>query len=210
MRDIVVVGTSAGGVEALQAMVKGLPPNLPASIFAVLHLPPGANSELPAILSKAGPLPAHEARMDEKFERGHIYVAPADRHLLLDQGRIQLWRGPRENRHRPAVNVLFRSAAVGYGSRVIGVVLSGTLDDGTAGLWWVKRHGGVALVQDPADTIFPDMIYSALEHVEIDGIVKAADMGEVVGRLVNGAVSETNGRASERNAAEGQWNSTET
>ncbi len=185
-RDIIVVGASAGGVEALQRLAAGLPSNLPAALFFVLHRPAGYNSELAEVLTRSGPLPAKEAVSEEVFEHGRIYLAPPDYHMLLEGDRIQLWRGPKENRHRPAVNALFRSAAVAHGPRVIGVVLSGTLDDGTTGLWWIKRYGGLALVQHPESAAFPDMIYSALEHVEVDHIVKMEEMGGLIHTLVNG------------------------
>ncbi|HLK51090.1 MAG TPA: chemotaxis protein CheB [Bryobacteraceae bacterium] len=186
-RDIIVIGGSAGSVEALTDLVQRLPPDLPASMFVVIHMAPHMPSDLATILDRAGPLPAEEAKSGAVFQSGHIYVAAPDRHLMLDNGSMHLWRGPRENRHRPAVNVLFRSAAVGYGPRVAGVVLSGTLDDGTAGLWWIKRHGGLAIVQDPSDARFPDMIYSALEHVEVDHIASIVEMGDLFGTIVNGA-----------------------
>jgi two-component system chemotaxis response regulator CheB len=150
--DIVVIGASAGGVEALRRLVRDLPTGLPASLFVVCHFPPGQRSVLPVLLSRAGMLLATHAVDGEPFLPGHIYVAPPDYHLLLAEGqRIQLTRGPRENHHRPAVDPLFRSAARNYGRRVIGVVLTGFLNDGTAGLLAVRSAGGVAVVQDPAD-----------------------------------------------------------
>ena len=185
-RDIIVIGASAGGVDTLAALVGRLPADLPASVFVVIHMAANFPSSMAAILSRAGPLPAKDARAEEVFAPGRIYVAPPDHHLLLEDGRIHVWRGPKENRVRPAINVLFRSAAVGYGPRVVGVVLSGTLEDGTAGLWWVKRYGGVAVVQNPADALFPGMIYSVLEHVKVDHIVNIAQMGDLLGQLVNG------------------------
>jgi two-component system, chemotaxis family, protein-glutamate methylesterase/glutaminase len=189
--DIIVIGASAGGVDTLADLVERLPKDLPASIFVVVHMAADFPSSLAAILSRAGPLPAKDAREGEVFAPGRIYVAPPDHHLLLEGGRVHLWRGPKENRHRPAINVLFRSAAVEYGPRVVGVVLSGTLDDGTAGLWWVKRYGGLAVVQNPADALFPGMIYSVLEHVKVDHIVNVCQMGDLLGQLVNGRAGET-------------------
>jgi two-component system chemotaxis response regulator CheB len=150
--DIVVIGASAGGVEALTRLMRDLPPGLPASLFVVCHFPSSALRALPEILSRAGPLLATHAIDGEPFHPGHIYVAPPDFHLLLAEGqRLKLTHGPRENHHRPAVDALFRSAARTYGSRVIGVVLTGALDDGTAGLLAVRAAGGLAVVQDPAD-----------------------------------------------------------
>src|SRR5215218_4372253 len=169
-RDIVVVGASAGGVEALMQLVAGLPAELPASVFVVLHTAPTSESVLPEILSRSGALPASAARDGERHERGHIYVAPPDSHMLLADGRIRLTRGPRENGHRPAVDPLFRSAARAHGPLCVGVIVSGTLDDGTAGLRFLKGRGGAALVQDPADALYPGMPSSAIANVEVDGV----------------------------------------
>jgi len=210
-RDIIVVGASAGGVEALRALASRLPPDLPASVFVVLHLSAGMPSELASVLSRSGPLPAHEAITGQMFEPGRIYVAPPDRHLILENSHMRLWRGPKENRHRPAINVLFRSAAVAYGPRVIGIVLSGILDDGTTGLWWIKRHGGVAIVQDPADAIFPDMIYSALEHVQVDHIVTMEGIGGLLANIVDrrGNQSLHPARANQAEEAGRKWRPSE-
>src|SRR4051794_41089388 len=150
-RDVIVVGASAGGVEALDRLVSGLPPEFPASIFVVLHLLASGRSLLDSILSRAGELPATAAVDGERFERGHIYVAPPDHHLLIRGLEIELSVGPRENGHRPAIDPLFRSAARAFGARVIAIVLSGSLDDGAAGARFVKERGGVAIVQDPDD-----------------------------------------------------------
>src|SRR3712207_5936621 len=147
--NIIVVGASAGGMEALQALVAGLPDDLPAAVCVVWHLPAHAEGVLPAVLDRAGPLPAAHARDGEPIERSRIYVAPPDRHLVLERGHMRLTRGPKENHFRPAVDPLFRASAVAYGPRVIGVVLSGLLNDGTAGLWTIKDRGGLAVVQEP-------------------------------------------------------------
>src|SRR5438045_530706 len=149
--DIIVVGASAGGVEALVTLARSLQRNLQAAVFVVLHIPAQSPSLLPEILSRAGPLKAVQATDDMQIEQGHIYVAPPDHHMLMVLGRVCVVRGPKENRHRPAVDPLFRSAALAYGPRVIGVILTGALDDGTAGLLAVKRRGGIATVQDPVD-----------------------------------------------------------
>src|SRR5215212_968855 len=182
-RDIIVVGASAGGVEALTRLVKALPADLPASLFVVLHLPPDAHSALPTILNRRGQLWAVHPRDGETIEPGRIYVAPPDRHLVLHQGVARVVRGPRENGHRPAVDPLFRSAAAAYGPRVIGIVLSGTLDDGTAGLLAIKARGGVAVVQDPADALSPGMPENALENVPVDYQLAVDKMGLLLDRL---------------------------
>lgn len=181
--DIIVVGASAGGLEALQALVRGLPPDFPAAVFVVWHLPANSGGVLPAVLDRAGPLPAAHARDGEPIAPGRIFVAPPDRHLVLDAGHVRLTRGPKENHFRPALDPLFRSAAVAYGSRVIGVVLSGLLNDGTAGLWAIKDRGGLAVVQEPQDALFPAMPQSALEHVAIDAHAPAARLGPLLAQL---------------------------
>jgi two-component system, chemotaxis family, protein-glutamate methylesterase/glutaminase len=188
--DIVVVGASAGGVEALSQLVRGLPPEIPAAIFVVLHTPPSGTSVLPRILSRAGRLPAAHARNGEPIETGRIYVAPPDHHLLLQRGFVRLARGPRENSNRPAVDPLFRTAARAYGGRVVGVVLSGTLDDGTAGLIAIKRRGGVAVVQDPNDALFSGMPHSAIDNVEVDHVVPIAFMADLLDKLAREPVEE--------------------
>jgi two-component system chemotaxis response regulator CheB len=181
-RDIIVIGTSAGGVEALQALVGGLPPDLPAAVFIVLHLAPQSPSFLPDILTRAGPLPAAQGRNGEVITPGRIYVAPPNHHLLVEKGHIRVSHGPRENRFRPSVDTLFRSAAYAYGPRVIGVILTGALDDGTAGLWAVKDRGGLALVQEPSEAAFPSMPESALRHVEIDARLPLAKVAPTLVR----------------------------
>src|SRR4029453_2096496 len=136
------------------------------------------------ILSRHGPLPAGHVRDGEPIQPGQIYVAPPDHHVLLRTGHVHLSRGPRENGHRPAVDPLFRSAAREYATRVVGVVLSGALDDGTGGLLAIKSRGGIAVVQDPADALYPGMPGNALQHVEVDHVLPAAAMGELLARLI--------------------------
>ena len=167
-RDIVAIGASSGGLEALLEIVRRLPPDLPAAFFIVSHVPSQSRSYLPEILSRAGPLPATHAEDQEKIEPGRIYVAPPDFHLLLRKDHVRVVRGPRENNHRPAIDPLFRTAARAFGPRVIGIVLSGSLDDGTAGLFAIKGRGGIAIVQDPDDAMSPDMPRNALAAVPVD------------------------------------------
>jgi two-component system, chemotaxis family, protein-glutamate methylesterase/glutaminase len=187
-RDIVVVGASAGGVEALERLVAGLREPLGASLFVVLHVSSQGVSVLPMILNRAGPLRAAHAVDGEPIEPGRIYVAPPNAHLLLEPGRVRLGVGPPENGHRPAIDPLFRSAAYVYRSRVQGVVLSGALDDGTAGLWAIKRRAGVAIVQDPADAAHDGMPRSALENVAIDHVLKVDDIGPLIMHLADDAM----------------------
>ena len=174
-RDIVVVGASAGGVEALRTLVAGLPEDFPAAMFVVLHVPP-TSSVLPAILTRAGRLPAAHARDGDRIESGQIYVAPPDYHLLLEEEVMRLERGPRENGHRPAIDPLFRTAAIRHGERVTGVILSGSLDDGIAGLATVKRLGGAVIVQDPADALYPTMPKGAVEAGIADEVLPVAEI----------------------------------
>jgi len=181
--DIIVIGASAGGVEALQALVGDLPPDLPAAVFVVLHLAPEGPSLLPQILTRAGAVPAAVGVDGEAITPGRIYVAPPDYHLLVEPGYVRVTRGPKENRFRPAIDALFRSAAYAYGPRVVGVVLTGMLDDGTAGLWAVKDRGGLAVVQDPLEASAPPMPESALGHVVIDACVPLAKMGPTLARF---------------------------
>ncbi len=181
--DIIVVGASAGGVEALIGIVATLPRKLSAAVFIVLHIPAQSPSLLPTILKRFTSLEAIHPEDGAKIEHGYIYVAPPDHHMLIEQGKVRIVRGPKENRHRPAVDPLFRSAANVYGSRVVGVVLTGSRDDGTAGLLAIKRCGGIAVVQDPNEALYPSMPTSALENVEIDYTLLLADIGPLLERL---------------------------
>jgi len=188
--DIIVVGASAGGVEALMSLVSTLPADLPAAVFVTLHLPPNSTSVLPRLLDRAGPLAATHAEDGEVIKPGRIYVAPPDRHLLIEDGRVQLAHGPRENRWRPAIDPMFRTAARAYGARVVGVVLTGTMDDGTAGLVAIKRCGGVAVVQEPSDALFPGMPTNALLYVDVDHTLPLARMSELLARLAHEPVAQ--------------------
>lgn len=182
--DIIVIGGSAGGREAMIPIVSGLPAGLPASVFVALHTSPSSPGLLPEIFKYRGSLPAAHARDGEPVTPGRIYVAPPDHHLLLEAGRVRVTRGPKENRFRPAVDPLFRSAALAYGPRVLGVVLSGWLDDGAAGLWAIKVRGGVAIVQDPDEALARSMPESAMRQVRVDHRLRAADIAATLVELV--------------------------
>jgi two-component system chemotaxis response regulator CheB len=182
-RDIIVVGASAGGVTALINLVKSIPKGINASVFVVLHIPPFSPSNLPAILSRAGLLNATHPKDGELVKPGRIYVAAPDHHMLLEGNRVIMKKGPEENRFRPSIDALFRSAAYVYGPRVIGVVLSGLLNDGTSGLWSVKRLGGVTIIQEPEDADFPSMPLNVLHYVKVDYTVSASNMGDLLNKL---------------------------
>ena len=189
-RDIIVIGASAGGVSALEQLVKGLPKDFPGSIFIVLHVPPFSPSKLPIILSRAVNLEVKHPKGEESIEPGKIYVAPPDHHMMIEEGKVVVSKGPKENRFRPSIDALFRSAAYVYGSRVIGIILTGSLDDGTSGMWTLKRFGGVAICQDPEEAAFPEMPQSVLEHVETDYKVNLAEMGGLLARLLEESVKD--------------------
>lgn len=182
-RDIIVVGASLGGVDALSAIAGQLPVNLPAAVLMVQHTSPHSPGLLAEIIDRKGKLPAVTAEDGASIEAGHIYVAPPDRHLLLAPGQIELSRGPRVNRSRPAVDPLFESAAAFYGERVVGVVLSGGLNDGTAGLLRIKGAGGTAVVQDPGEALDPSMPQSAIDHAEVDYVLPISRIGALLEQL---------------------------
>lgn len=189
-RDLVVVGASAGGVEALTDLVRNLPGDLAAAVLVVLHVPPTSSSRLTEVLDRAGPLHAVTAAHGGVAERGRLYVAPPDRHMIVSGRRIFLLDGPRENGVRPAVDPLFRSAAATAGRRVIGIVLSGTLDDGAAGMAAIQAFGGATVVQDPADALSDGMPQAVLELIRPDVVVPASAMGPIIARLVAGEGTE--------------------
>jgi len=188
--DIIVIGTSAGGVEALATAVRPLPRDLPAAVFIVLHIPAEGPSLLAHILNHAGSLHTVQAEEGMVIKNGYIYVAQPDHHLMIERDKIRVVRGPKENRHRPAIDPLFRTAALAYGPRVVGVILTGALDDGTAGLLAVKRRGGVAVVQDPHEALYPSMPASALAHVEVDYTLPLTHIGPLLIKLAYEQVEE--------------------
>jgi two-component system, chemotaxis family, protein-glutamate methylesterase/glutaminase len=182
-RDIIVIGGSAGAVEAVLQLVRGFPPELSATVFVVIHTSPTADGALAGLIDRASHLPCAMAVDGAELMPGKIYLAVPDHHLIVQGGRMRVIRGPRENRHRPAIDPLFKSAAVSHGPRVIGVILSGTLDDGSAGLSLVKKLGGKAVVQDPSDAIFPAMPLNAMNAIEVDHSVPLKDMPALLSRL---------------------------
>jgi two-component system, chemotaxis family, protein-glutamate methylesterase/glutaminase len=197
-RDIIVIGASAGGLQALSRIVEHLPENLKAAVFIVWHISPYSMSILPDILSRAGKLKANHPVDREPVECGKIYVAPPDHHLLVEEGRVRLTKGPKENRFRPAVDSLFRSAAYAYGPRVVGVVLTGALDDGMAGLWAIKDRGGIAVVQDPAEAEQASMPWSALNNVQVDYCLSISEIPRLLLTLTQQTVEEGGPAASKQ------------
>ncbi len=183
-RDLIVMGASAGGIEAVRRVLGGLPEDLEAAVLVVLHTSGRSGGLLPQILGRASVLKASHPVDGEGMQRGHIYVAPPDFHLLVEDGHLRVLQGPRENLNRPAIDPLFRSAAVAAGRRVIGVVLTGLLDDGTSGLMVVKARGGAAIVQDPETAMFSAMPKSALEQVPQATVLPLERIAEELVRLV--------------------------
>lgn len=191
--DIIVIGASAGGVQALSTLVAALPPQLSAAVFIVLHVPAEPPSLLPTILSRDARLPVAHAKNGERIEHGRIYVAPSDQHLLIEDSRIKLVHGPKENLHRPSIDILFRSAARWAGPRVIGVVLTGARDDGTVGMRAIKQRGGITIVQDPVEATFPSMPMSVMQDISVHYSVPVGEIGSLLTRLVREPVAEEGG-----------------
>lgn len=184
-RNIIVIGASAGGVFALKQLVSALPADFTASVFIVMHVSAHATSLLPEILSTAGPLDATHPVDGEVIQPGHIYVARPDHHLLIEYDQVIVKKGPKENRFRPSIDALFRSAAYTYGSQVIGIVLTGMLDDGTSGMWSVQRLDGVTIVQEPDDAAYASMPNSVLDYVDVDYCVPLVDLPALLVRLTS-------------------------
>lgn len=182
-RHVVVIGASAGGLDSLREVVGGLPATFPAPVCVVLHTSPQSPSVLHKILGGFTALPAISPSNGERLLDGRIYVAPPNHHLLIEPGRLRINQGLRENRFRPAIDVLFRSAAQVYGPGAIGAILSGSLDDGTAGLLAIKQLGGIAIVQDPSDALFPAMPENALAFVSVDHVVPLRGIAPLLVRL---------------------------
>ena len=183
-RDLVVIGSSAGGVDTLKRVVSGLPPDLAATVCIVLHIAPSSPSALARILARSGPLACHQAADGDVLRPAQILVAPPNRHLVIEDNHVRLTVGPRENGHRPAVDTLFRSAAQAGDGRVVGVVLSGNQDDGTAGLAAIKARGGATIVQDPQDALYPGMPASAVANFAVDQIVPSQEIAAAIAAIV--------------------------
>jgi two-component system chemotaxis response regulator CheB len=182
-REIIAIGGSAGSLSALTEIMAALPSDCSAAVFVVIHIPSYQKSHLAEVLAAKGAFPAIQVSESQPIQKGKVYVAPPDSHMLIDVGRVYPWRGPKEDRQRPAINPLFRSAAESYGAKVVGVVLSGALQDGSAGLWKIKQRGGLAVVQDPQTAPVRDMPESVLEYVEADHVLNSQGIGSLLQKL---------------------------
>lgn len=203
-RDIVVIGASAGGLPAVIEIAKGLPADFPAAVFVVIHTSPDSPGVLPTLLRRASRLSSARAEDRQQIRRGWIYVAPPDHHLLIKRAHIRVVRGPKENGFRPAIDPLFRTAAHTYGPRVIGVVLSGGLNDGTHGLLQITERGGVAVAQDPEEAAISSMPLSAIQNVEVRFVLPAAQIAAALRELVGETIEEVDltGRSAPETTAE--------
>jgi two-component system, chemotaxis family, protein-glutamate methylesterase/glutaminase len=188
--NVVAVGASAGGVEALIQFAAGLPPELPYAVLVVLHMPAGAPSLLARIVDRNGPLPAVTAEDGAPLEHGRIYVGIPNRHLVVRDRRVMMSEGPTENGHRPAINALFRSVALAFGQRAVGVLLSGVLDDGVLGLAAIRSRSGTTIAQSPSDAIFPAMPQNAIDAGVVDNEVPAAEVGGLLKQLADRVFEE--------------------
>lgn len=191
-QHIIVIGASAGGVQALRKFVNELPADFAAPVFIVQHIPANVESFLPLILESAGKLKAVHPKDGDKIENGVIYIAPPDHHMLIDREKIMIKRGPKENNFRPSVDALMRSAAYNFGPAVIGIVLTGMLFDGTSGLWSVKRLGGMTIIQNPDEAEFPDMPKNVLEYVDVDYQTSLSDLASLINELIRQPVAYAN------------------
>jgi two-component system chemotaxis response regulator CheB len=191
LQRVIAVGTSRGGLNVLRTLIGSLDAALPAAVLIVQHQAPDSPQLLADILSKAGALPATYAVDGEPLQPRRIYLARPNRHLLAEDGRIRVVAGPRENRTRPAIDPLFRSTAVAYGSRAIGVLLTGMLDDGTAGLDAIRRCGGVTIVQDPQEAEYPEMVNNALAAMTVDYCLPLAELTQLINQLVSSQPGQT-------------------
>ena len=189
-RDTIVIGASAGGVQALTTLVAGMPEDLPAAVFIVLHIPSDGPSLLPTILARQSQLPVSHAVDREEIRGGRIYVAPPDRHLMIENDRVRLVHGPKENLHRPSIDTLFRSAARWGGPRVIGVVLTGARDDGRVGMRAIKQRGGIAIVQDPEEAPYPSMPLNVMQAVKVDYSLPLREIAPLLARLSHETAEE--------------------
>jgi two-component system chemotaxis response regulator CheB len=190
---MIVIGASAGGIQALQEIVSALPRDFAACVLIVVHTA-AEDGYLAQVLGRSSRLPSLRAEHGMRIDTGRLYVAPPDHHLTVVDSRALLSRGPKVNRHRPAIDPLFESAAEAYGNRLIGIVLSGYLDDGTAGLAAVKANGGIAIVQDPSEALAPNMPRNAMRKVKVDYCVPLAEIAPLLVRLVNGNTRKRNRR----------------
>jgi two-component system chemotaxis response regulator CheB len=184
-RDVVVIGASAGGVAAVSRLLSDLPGSFPGAVFVVVHIPSDLPSNLPEVLRSRTALEVVRPRDRAPIRPGRVYVATADRHLLIEDSAVRVVKGPRENRHRPAIDPLFRSAAFHCGRRAVGVLLTGADSDGTSGLFSIKMRGGVAVVQDPDEAQFPTMPGTALHHVDVDHNLRLNEIPPLLGRLAS-------------------------
>ncbi|HKN86603.1 MAG TPA: chemotaxis protein CheB [Nitrospiraceae bacterium] len=185
-RDVVVIGASAGGVEALISLFKGLPPDLPAAVAVVLHRHPLFNIHLAKVLGRGAALPLVEVREDGPFQQGTIYIAPSDAHLLLTSKGVRPDRGPKEHFTRPAVDPLFRTAADVFGQRTVGVLLTGGGDDGTRGLINIKAADGISIIQNPDEARASSMPRNALLYDHVDLVLPLQDMASAIVALAHG------------------------
>jgi two-component system chemotaxis response regulator CheB len=182
-RDTIVIGASAGGVQALKSLVTDLPQDLPAAVFIVLHIPANAPSLLPDILARESSVSVSHAIDGEPVIHGRVYVAPPDHHLLIEAGHVKLVRGPKENLHRPSIDALFSSAARWAGPRTIGIVLTGARDDGRVGMRAIKQRGGITIVQDPSEASFPSMPMSVMQSIRVDYSIRLREIAPLLSQL---------------------------